>query len=144
MHMEWGGEPAEYGAAERTDQQGVADRMHDMLGLPHVDLPARKQPINRILTDGTGQTWALLSMPGLPLAKEDLPREPDPLAASWREPERWAAFAPDGSPRFQVSIPDSARILHRWGTRLLGVVADASGAEELVVWRIVGAAAAND
>ena len=141
MHMEWGGVPAAYGAAERADQQAVADKLHDMLGVPHATLPERKQPIHRILTDRAGQTWALLSMPGVPIAKEDLPREPDPLTVKWREPERWAAFAPDGSLRFQVTIPESARILDRSDDRLLGVVADASGAEELVVWRIVRAGA---
>lgn len=135
--LEWGGEPATYGADERRDMQAVADKMNDLLGKPRATLPERKQPANRILTDGKGQIWVHLSATGERIPDADLPREPDPLTVKWREPDRWAAFDREGSLRFVVSLPPNARLLDRDGTRLLGVAADSTGQESVVVWEVV-------
>lgn len=137
--LEWGGEPAAYGTDERQEMQLVINHMNDLLGRPRASLPQRKQPVNRILTDGAGYTWLHLSMPGVRIAKEDLPREPDPLIVKWREPDRWAAVDSAGVVRFVVSLPLNAALLDREGDRLLATVADTSGIESVVVWRVLRA-----
>jgi hypothetical protein len=135
--LEWGGEAARYGDEERRDMQRVADQLNDLLGKPRASLPERKQPVNRILTDGTGHVWAQLSTLGERIPDADLPRERDALTVTWREPDRWATFDSSGQLLFAVSLPANARLLDRDGTRLLGVVADSSGQESLVVWQVM-------
>lgn len=133
---EWGGEPAAYGEDERRDAQRMYDQMNDMLKAPRAALPARKQPVNRILTDRSGLVWAQLSTPGVPIPATDLPPDAGPLTPRWREPDRWAAFTSDGVLRFIVDLPASARLLDREDDRLLGMVADSTGDEAVVVWRV--------
>lgn len=134
--MEWPGLPPEYGDAERADMQVVEDRMRELFGEAKRALPTRKQPANRILTDGSGNLWVQLANVGERIPDEELPKDQGPLTVKWREPDRWAAFRQDGTLRFVVDLPPHARLLDREGDRLLGVVADESGAEQVVVWRI--------
>lgn len=135
--MEWPGMPPEYGEAERVDLQVVEDRMSELLGKAKLPLPRHKQPANRILTDQSGNIWVHLSNIGERIPDEELMKGQGPLTVRWREPDRWAAFRRDGTLRFVVDLPSNARLLDREGERLLGVLADDSGAENLVVWRIV-------
>jgi hypothetical protein len=111
--------------------------MNELLGKAMAKLPLRKQPVNRILTDGTGLVWAQLATPGVRIPDDDLPRDQGPLTIKWREPDRWAAFADNGALRFIVDLPPEARLLDRDGRHLLGVTADASGEEFVVLWRVV-------
>ncbi|MCC6241939.1 MAG: hypothetical protein IT353_03820 [Gemmatimonadaceae bacterium] len=134
--MEWPGMPPEYGAAERVDMQVVEDRMSELLGKAKLPLPTHKQPANRILTDHSGNVWAQLSNAGERIPDEELTKGQGPLTVRWREPDRWAAFRRDGTLRFVVNLPPKARLLDREGERLLGVIADDTGVEQVVVWRI--------
>ena len=135
--MEWPGLPPEYGDAERVDMQVVEDRMRELFGEAKRPLPSHKQPANRILTDGRGYLWVQLSNVGERIPDEEWSKDQGPLTVKWREPDRWAAFRRDGTLRFVVDLPPHARLLDREGDRLLGVVADDTGAEHVVVWRIV-------
>ena len=102
-------------------------------------LPKHKQPANRILTDGSNHIWVHLSNTGERIPDDELAKGQGPLTIKWREPDRWAAFRRDGALRFIVDLPRHARLLDREGDRLLGVVADDTGAEQVTVWRIVNA-----
>ena len=135
--MEWPGSPPVYSDAERADMQVVEDRMSELLGKAKMPLPDHKQPANRILTDGSGTLWVQLSNVGERIPDDELQKGQGPLTIKWREPDRWAAFRRDGALRFIVDLPPRARLLDREGDRLLGVVADDTGAEQVVVWRIV-------
>jgi hypothetical protein len=140
---EWPGEGAPYADDERRDMQLIEDRMSELLGKPKASLPARKQPANRILTDGAGQVWVQLSTTGTRIPDADLPKGQGPLTIKWREHDRWAAFSADGALQFVVELPLNARLLDRDGDLLLGVLADDDGAEQVVVWRVRAQSAAG-
>jgi len=134
--MEWPGQPPAYADEERADMQVAEDEMSRLLGSGKRSLPERKQPSNRILTDDQGFIWLQLPTTGVRIPDHELQKGQGLLTIKWRESDRWAAFAADGSLQFIVQLPDSARLLDRSGRALLGMIADSSGEEHLVVWRV--------
>lgn len=138
--MQWPGEPVAYGADERADLQVAEDAMRKLFGLGPRALPERKEPAHRILTDRSGFVWAHLAGIGVRIPDDELPKGQGPLTIKWRDRERWAAFSSDGVLQFIVEPPVGARLLDRDGTRILGMIADADGAEHAVVWDVVSTA----
>ena len=135
--MEWRADPPAYLDQERRDMQAVEDRMNELLGQAKKPLPERKEPVHRILTDGTGLVWTLLATRGERIPDEELPKEPSSMPPiKWRDHDRWAAFDRDGVLRFTVEAPMGSNILDRAGHRVLGIVLDADGMQHIVVWRV--------
>jgi hypothetical protein len=135
--MEWRADPPKYGDEERRDMQAVDDKLSDLLKTPRTPLPARKAPASRILTDASGWTWVQLTAVADRIPDDELPKGPSDIPPiKWRDRDRWAAFARDGTMQFVVDAPPGAQILDRSSPYLLGVVSDANGAQSIVVWRV--------
>ena len=135
---EWRGEAPAYLDQERRDMQAVEDKMNELLGKPKTPLPARKEPVHRILTDGTGFVWAQLATVGERIPDDELPKAPSSIPPiKWHEHDRWAAFDRDGVLRFTVETSSGTTILDRAGHRLLGTVVDTDGSQRIVVWNAV-------
>lgn len=136
--MEWRADPPAYLDQERRDMQAVEDRMNELFGQAKKPLPERKEPVHRILTDGTGLVWALLATVGERIPDDELPKEPSSIPPiKWHEHDRWAAFDRDGVLRFTVEAPSGTTILDRVGHRLLGIILDADGSQRIVVWSAI-------
>lgn len=137
--MQWPGEPVAYHVDERADMQVAEDAMRKLFGLGPRPLPERKEPAHRILTDRSEFVWAHIAGIGVRIPADELPKGEGPLTIKWRDKEQWAAFSSDGALQFIVDVPTGSRVLDRDGTRLLGMIADADGAERAVVWDVVSA-----
>ena len=117
--------------------QAVDDKLSDLLKTPRTPLPARKAPASRILTDASGWTWLQLTAMADRIPDDELPKAPSDIPPiKWRDRDRWAAFAQDGTMQYVVDSPPGAQILDRSSPYLLGVVTDANGAQSIVVWRV--------